>query len=102
MKLREYLFEMSLLAIMVRSFIAGASISDALVLVTLVGAILYTKEYLYKTKMDDKAELKEEMIVLKNEIASLKLDRGFKQSGILNNKVQFFTNDEHNEPIRRF
>ncbi len=97
-KIKGYLFEASLLAVMFRSFIIGPSVSDAVVLITLVGAILYKKEYLNRQKIEDKAELKEDIRILKNEISGLKLDRGFRQS-VTAPKIQYV---EPNEQVRRF
>lgn len=97
-KIKGYLFELSLLAIMGRSFLTGPTISDALVIITMVGAILYTKEFLNKKKIDDKAEIREELRVLKNEIAALKLDRGIRSS-TTPMKTQYF---EANSEVRRF
>ncbi len=109
-KLIDYLFELSLLGVMLRSFIVGASISDALVIITLILAIVYKKDFLIKKKVDDKAELeskiqesqsllKTDIDILKNEIMSLKIDKGFKMtSNPMLKSPQMGTNEQ----IRRF
>jgi hypothetical protein len=73
------LFECILLGVMTRSFIVGPTASDAAVIMTLVAAIVFTKDYLSRNKSDHAAESAKELEHLKNEINALKLDRGIKK-----------------------
>jgi hypothetical protein len=107
-KLKEYFYELSLLGVIGRSFVVGPTFSDALIIVALVAAVVYKKDYLFKSKIDDKAELlakieaerasvKSEMDLLKNEIIALKIDKGFK-----NTMLKSPTMGGSIEQIRRF
>ena len=98
-KVKQWLFEALLLGITVRSFIAGASLSDALVCITLIAGIIYTKEYLFKHKVNDRQILEDRMTILGNEIASLKLDRAMRRAPTTISQLGAVTNEQ---PQRRF
>ena len=48
--LKDYLLELSFVVLLLRFLVMGTSISDAMVLITLVISIVYTKNYLKKEK----------------------------------------------------
>lgn len=81
---------------MARSFISGASLSDALVMITLIVAVVYKKDYLSKSKIEDKTALEEDIKLIKNEISAIKLNTAVKAKAL--NPVAFITDEQ----IRRF
>ena len=78
-KIKEHLFELAMLAILIRSFIAGASMADALVLITLVLSIVYTKSYLQRNKLDIEAEVLVVIKAVKEQLNMIKLDKGIRK-----------------------
>ncbi len=66
------LFECAFVSILIRSFIMGPSISDALVLITLVGALVY-KQVLNKAKISIEDQLKKQMEVMESQL-NLRID----------------------------
>lgn len=78
-EIKENLFELASFCFMVRSFISGPTISDALILITLIISIVYTKNYLNQNKLDLSNSVQDDIKLLKNEISMLKLERGFKK-----------------------
>ena len=58
---KEYLFELCLVGLLIKSMIAGATIADSLVLISLVISVCYAKYYLVK-KQADFTETQVEMI----------------------------------------
>jgi hypothetical protein len=87
-KIKEHLFELAMLAILVRSFITGASISDALVLITLVISIVYTKFYMNRKKLDIASDIIDDVKGLKEQISMMKLDKGIRKVGTLGEAQQ--------------
>jgi hypothetical protein len=73
------LFECILLGVMARSFVVGPTASDAAVVIALVAAIVYVKDYLNRNKVEKSEEIKKELDHIKNEVNALKLDRGIKR-----------------------
>ena len=74
------LFECILLGIVLRSFIVGPTASDAAVIIALVGAIVFVKDYLNRNKVSLSEGITKEIEQLKNEINALKLDRSIKKA----------------------
>lgn len=73
------LFECALVATLTRSYIVGPAISDALIIVTLVGVLAYVKEYLNKEQVKTATELKKEIELIKNQLSTISLDRGVRK-----------------------
>jgi hypothetical protein len=86
-KIKEHIFELAMLAVLIRSFIAGASISDALVLITLVLSIVYTKSYLNRKKLDIEAEVLADIKAVKEQLNMIKLDKGIRKVGLNGGEV---------------
>ncbi len=80
-KIKEHLFELAMLAVLLRSFIAGASISDALVLITLIISIVYTKSFIFRKKVDVESEIVADVKALKEQLSMIKLDKGIRKVG---------------------
>lgn len=80
-KIKEHLFELAMLAVLLRSFIAGATMADALVLITLVVSIVYTKSYLSRKKVDVELSIVEDVKGLKEQLQMIKLDKGIRKVG---------------------
>lgn len=97
-KLKNFgLFELALFATLCRSFIIGPTISDSIVIMTLVCAITYVKEYLNKNKIDDYATFVKDLDMIKTELSLIKLDKGFKKP-VLNSPLGVLNGEE----TRRF
>lgn len=82
---------------MARSFFVGATISDAIVMITLISAVVYKKDYLTKSKLEDKASLEEDIRLIKNEMSAIKLHTAIKAKSPLG-QVTFVSDDQ----IKRF
>lgn len=78
-KISQNLFELATLCFMLRSFVVGPNISDALILISLIISIVYTKNYLNRNKLDLEKATYEDIKMIKNELSMLKLDRGLKK-----------------------
>ena len=86
-KIKEHLFELAMLAILLRSFIAGASISDALVLITLIVSIVYTKSFIFRKKVDVETEIVADVKALKEQLNMIKFDKGIRKVGVVNGEA---------------
>jgi len=77
---KSYLFELCLVGLLVKTMIAGSTIADALVLISLVVSIAYTKYYLGKKKADltdeQNKQLEDLAQKMKNVLAGQSLKRG--------------------------
>lgn len=67
MQIKEYLLELSFLALLIRIICVGAGIGEALAVVSLVVSMAYNK-WLTKTKLDQYQELKDALIENKKEL----------------------------------
>jgi hypothetical protein len=91
-KIKGYLLELSFLLVLVRFIAVPSSISDALVLMTLVGSIVYTKNYL-KLKQDAVAEKYEkEFDELKRKVEALTFQNGIKRTNVANEQERKISN----------
>ena len=91
------LFELSLFATLCRSYVVGPNISDSLVVMSLIVAITYVKDYLNKDKIDDYTQFTKDLELIKNEISMVKMERSFKKQ-TLQSPIGVNSLDE----IRRF
>lgn len=78
--LRKSLLEISFILFLIKGLISSEfSIALSLLLITLVVSIVYTKFYLYKSIMDDKQDIRDEMEELKRKLDSINLSLGIKR-----------------------
>jgi len=79
-KVKPYLFELCLIGLLVKTMLAGSTIADALVLISLVVSVCYTKYYLGKKKADltdeQNKQLEDLSQKMKNVLAGQSLKRG--------------------------
>lgn len=78
--LKDYLLELSFLILLVRFLIMGTSISDAIVLITLVISIVYTKNYLRKEQQVVDETVSKEINEMKKKIDSLSMGLGLRRN----------------------
>jgi hypothetical protein len=75
-KLKEYLLEISFIALLLKCLIFNLDIAASLLLITLVLSIVYTKYFLNKEKQTYSDEVKEEMKEINSKINSLSIKAG--------------------------
>lgn len=91
-KIKEYLLELSFLLVLVRFIATPSSVSDALVLIALVGSIVYTKSYL-KSKTDIVDEMyRKEFDELKRKVEALTFQSGIKRTNVNNEQERKVSN----------
>lgn len=78
--LKDYLLELSFLILLIRFLIMGTSISDAIVLITLVISIVYTKNYLRKEQKVVDETVYNEINDMKKKIDSLSMSFGLRRN----------------------
>lgn len=74
-KIISKLFEVAFIALLVRSFLAGPSISDAMVLMSLVAAII-VKQYLAKGKTNSEEVFAQKIEDLTSKVNALSMKQG--------------------------
>ncbi len=91
-KIKEYLLELSFLLVLIRFIAVPSSVSDALVLIALVGSIVYTKNYL-KSKTDLVEEnYRKEFDELKRKVEALTFQSGIKRTNVANEQERKISN----------
>lgn len=78
-KLKAHFFELCLVALLIKTMIAGSTLADALVLISLVVSVCYAKHYLVKQKADlteDQSKLIKDM---EAKVNHLTLGQSFKR-----------------------
>lgn len=91
-KIKGYLLELSFLLVLVRFIVTPSSISDALVLIALVGSIVYTKNYL-KSKTDLVEEThRKEFDEFKRKVEALTFQSGIKRTSVANEQERKVSN----------
>ena len=78
-KIKENLFELGIFAFMCRSFVVGPSVSDALVLISLIISIVYVKHFLNRNKLLVEESVISDIKMLKEELNKIKLDKGIRR-----------------------
>ena len=94
------LFEVILLGVVARSFIVGPTGSDAAIVIALVAATVYVKDYLTRHKLNDYEELRKEITNMKEHVTAIKLDKGIKPMAMLRSPTSM--TGQTDEKVRRF
>ena len=80
-KILNWLFASAFVSVLIRSFLVGASISDAVVLISLIAALIYSQVIVQK-KIDSEEKLKEEMKIITDALHARMDEIGNKVSAI--------------------
>jgi hypothetical protein len=91
-KIKGYLLELSFLLVLLRFIATPSSISDALVLMTLVGAIVYTKNYLKIKENAVEEKYQKEFDELKRKVEALTFQSGIKRTNVANEQERKISN----------
>lgn len=83
MQIKDYLLELSFLALLIRVVLLGAGIGESLALVSIVISMSYAR-YLNKSKIEDRDSLVAEINEIKNKVNSLTIERSLKPKVLLN------------------
>lgn len=83
---KEYLFELCLVVLLIKTMATGSTIADALVLISLVVSICYAKHYLGKKKDELNEEQTEKLEQLSKNLQSLMAINSIKRGVIGDNK----------------
>ena len=83
---KSYLFELCLIALLVKTMISGSTIADALVLISLVVSICYAKHYLGKKETNLNDEQAEKLEQVSKNLNSLMAINSIKRGVIGDNK----------------
>lgn len=84
--IKKYLFELCLTGLLVKTMVAGATIADSLVLISLVISITYVKHYLVKKDADFTIEQTEKLEQVSKQVQSIMALNSIKRGGILGEK----------------
>ena len=106
-QLKDYLLELSFLALLIKIILVGAGIGEALAIISLVFSMAYTK-WLNKTKLEqyeelmnkinsDKEEFKKEIENLNSKLTGIALDKSIKRTSLNEQEQQ----RSPNNPIKR-
>jgi hypothetical protein len=79
-KYLEYLLEIVLSAVLIRSLLIGPTIGESLLLICLVISITYKTYYIEKNRIDDKEDINKQIEELKNAITSMKLNTSIRKA----------------------
>lgn len=83
--LREYLPELIFLGFSLRMIVTGASIGDAIAIISLVAIYGFT-HFIKSKKIDQEAELRKDIDDLRNAITSIKLSNGLVTKRVTGNE----------------
>lgn len=92
--LKNGLPELTFAAFALRIVVMGSSIGDALALMSMVAIFGYFR-FLERNKVDQYAELKQEIEALRNSMTSVKLQQGLSNRGVPKNET-------HNNATKRY
>lgn len=97
-QMKDYLLELSFLALLIKIVVIGAGIGEALAIISLVFSITYNK-WLNKAKIEqyeeltnrmllDKEELKKEIEMLNSKLTGITLDKSIKRTSLNEPELQ--------------
>lgn len=77
---KDHLFEMAFVSLLVRVLVLGASLNEALIIISLLGTLAYVKHFLTKSKNDKDSLSEQEIKDIKSAVSALQFSAGIKRS----------------------